>query len=249
MKKAVLIAFLATASAVALPIAAVSAAAAPEAKAASCARGTKPAIIAGNFKCLRVGLKCSASYQSAYRKYGFHCAKSRLRKGTGTSVPPSSSSTPPAGVPDPPRFQSGHYKGVTSQNETIEFDIRPGFGASSDFYGLKTGQINEGCTPQFHIRGNYLSGYYAEVQWGGDFILDKDLTGWHVGDSPATEHLTIRGHMNGQAGSGSLELKTTFVADGVAYSCGSGLQTWTVTRIGSALPAPPGPLDPRSPWW
>jgi hypothetical protein len=53
-----------------------------------------------------------------------------------------------------------------------------------------------------------------------------------LGDTPLTEDLTIRGHMNGQAGIGSLELKTTFVANGVAYSCGSGLQTWTVTRVG-----------------
>src|SRR5262245_19266768 len=40
---------------------------------------TKPAVIGGNFKCLRVGQQCAARYQGAYRKYGFHCTKSRLQ--------------------------------------------------------------------------------------------------------------------------------------------------------------------------
>jgi hypothetical protein len=242
MEKAVLIAFLATASAVALPIAAVSAVAAPEAKAASCVRGTKPAIVGGNFKCLRAGQQCSASYQAAYRKYGFHCAKGRLRKGTGIQPPGLTFTPPPPYTPPPPApgaAVDGHYKGVTSQNETIEFDITNG---GSSFHGLKTGQINEGCTPGFSIHGNNLQWNYipqpGRFDWGfdvssaGDFTLDTDLPGWSVAGSPATEHLTVRGHMSGQAGSGSLELKTAFVANGVAYSCGSGFQTWTVIRVG-----------------
>jgi hypothetical protein len=248
MKKAVLIAFLATASAVALPIAAVSAAAAPEAKAASCARGTKPAVIAGNFKCLRVGLKCSASYQSAYRKYGFHCTKGRLRKGTGAPPPeevftPPPPYTPPAPAPAPPvstpAAVDGHYKGVTSQNETIEFDITRG---GREFRGLNTGQINAGCTPRFNLWGNYIKWGYIpqrggfdfgfDVSSAGDFKLDTDLPGWHVGDWPASvTHLTIRGHMSGQAGSGSLEFNIAFTGNGVAYTCGSGLQTWAVMKI------------------
>jgi hypothetical protein len=38
--------------------------------------------------------------------------------------------------------------------------------------------------------------------------------------------------MSGQAGSGSLEKTLAYSANGVGYTCGSGLQTWTVTRIG-----------------
>ncbi len=69
------------------------------------------------------------------------------------------------------------------------------------------------------------------VTLAGDFIIDTDIGGT-VGTSPTTGHLTIRGHMNGQSGSGSLELKDAFTYNGVSYSCGSGLQTWTVTRTG-----------------
>jgi len=68
----------------------------------------------------------------------------------------------------------------------------------------------------------------------GDFTIDTDLNGT-VGPWPATsKHLTIRGHVTGSTASGSLELNTDFrnLDNGVAYSCGSGLQTWTVTRTG-----------------
>jgi len=234
MKKAVLIAFLATASAVALPIAAVTAVAAPEAKAASCVRGTKPAIVGGNFKCLRAGLKCSASYQAQYRKYGFHCAKGRLRKGTGIQPPGLTFTPPPPYTPPPPAPRAavdGHYKGVTSQNETIEFDITNG---GYSFHGLKTGAVNEGCAPSG-------STYWTHFNWpnevdpvsaSGDFTIDTDITG-SVDGSPSTGHLTIRGHMGGPAGTGSLETKQhSFTWHGTAYACGSGLQTWTVMRVG-----------------
>jgi hypothetical protein len=204
----------------------------PEAKAASCARGTKAAVVGGNFRCLRVGQKCSARYQSGYRRYGFHCASGRLRRGTGM---PATAVPAPATPPPPPRptpaAVDGHYKGVTSQNETFEFDIANG---GLSFRGLKTGQINEGCTPHFSIYWNYLDwpNYVVPVSMAGDFTIDTDLTGWHVGSWPASEHVTIRGHMAGPVGSGSLEMKTAFSGNGISYSCGSGLQTWTVTRTG-----------------
>jgi hypothetical protein len=235
MKKAVLIAFLTTLSAVALPIAAVSAVAAPEAKAASCGRGTKPAIVGGNFKCLRVGLKCSASYQAQYRKYGFHCARSRLRKGTGVAPSDLTFTPPPPYIPPPPAPPPavvGHYKGHTSQNEMFEFDIVNG---GWKFKGLKTGQINRGCTPRFNLWGGNLNWPNDEfwLSREGDFTIDTDLIGGTIGSRPTAGHLTIRGHMSGQVGTGSLEMTTGFTwDDGVTYSCGSGLQTWTVTKVG-----------------
>jgi hypothetical protein len=202
-----------------------------EAKAASCARGTKPAIVAGNFKCLRAGLKCSASYQAQYRKYGFHCAKGRLRKGTG--VAPASSAEPPYTPPPAPTPAAvdGHYKGVTSQNETFEFDIT---NSGWTFKGLKTGQINQGCTPQFHLYGGNFDWANSEFSLtaAGDFTIDTNLiyggTDW---GNNWSGHLTVHGHMNGQAGSGSIEVKNAFTYNGTAYTCGSGLQTWTVTKV------------------
>lgn len=123
----------------------------------------------------------------------------------------------------------GHYKGVTSQNETFEFDITSG---GLSFKGLKTGQINEGCTPSFHLYGGNLDwpNYFVPVTRDGDFTIDTDLTGWTIGNWPASVHLTIRGHMAGQTGSGSLEMKDAFNANGVGYTCDSGLLVWTVTR-------------------
>jgi hypothetical protein len=206
----------------------------PEAKAASCARGTKPAVIGGNFKCLRVGQQCSARHQAAYRRYGFHCANGRLRRGTGLPAKPApspSTPTPPAPPAPTPAAVDGHYNGVTSQNETFEFDIYDG---GLSFRGLKTGQINAGCTPHFNTYWNYLNwpNYVVPVSLSGDFTIDTDLTGYHVGDWPGSGHVTIRGHMGGPVGSGSLELKTAFTGNGTSYTCGSGLQTWTVMRTG-----------------
>ncbi len=206
---------------------------APNTTFASCPRGSKPAIIAGNFKCLRAGQRCKAKYQRAYQKYGFHCVNGRLRKGTGIPVaapePP-----PPTPTPAPtPAAIDGHYKGLTSQNETFEFDILNG---GTLFRGLKTGQINAGCTPPLHTYGNYLNfpTYTVPVSLSGDFVIDGDLGGYFVGGWPASAHVTIRGHMAGQTGIGSLELKIAFrdSSAGISYTCGSGLQNWTVNRTG-----------------
>jgi hypothetical protein len=208
----------------------------PSTVSGSCRPGSKPAVIAGNFKCLRAGQRCSLRYQRAYRRYGFHCVSGRLRKGTGVRVTPPPNAPAPSPPPPPaptPAAVDGHYKGLTSQNETFEFDV---FSGGLAFRGLKTGQINEGCTPPGHIYGNYFDwpNYVVPVTVSGDFLIDTPLNGGTVGGWPASGRLTIRGHMAGQAGSGSLELSTTYTngSNGVTYSCGSGLQTWTVTRIG-----------------
>jgi hypothetical protein len=216
---------------------------APEAKAASCARGTKPAVIGGNFRCLRVGQQCSTRHQAAYRRYSFHCASGRLRRGTGLSAKPTPSpfSAKPTPSPFPtapppaptPAAVDGHYKGHTSQLETFEFDITNG---GRTFRGLKTGQINAGCTPQFNLYGGNFDwpNYTSPVSLSGDFTIDKDLT--YVSDSywsGGSGHLTIRGHIVGQSGSGSIEVNEALKSsEGISYTCGTGLQTWTVTRIG-----------------
>ena len=120
---------------------------------------------------------------------------------------------------------------MTSQSETFEFDIVNG---GLSFRGLKTGQINKGCTPHHSLYGGYIDwpNYTVPVSASGDFTIDMYPTGWTVANWPASEHLTIRGHMAGQSGTGSLELNTAYTngSTGVSYTCGSGLQTWTVVR-------------------
>ena len=81
----------------------------------SCPRGAKRAIVAGKLKCLRAGQRCSMRYQSAYKKYGFHCAAGRLRKGTGASVTPPPAPPPPASPPPDRVFGNG----VRSGSDTL----------------------------------------------------------------------------------------------------------------------------------
>src|SRR5581483_2696990 len=64
----------------------------------SCPAGTKPAIVGGNFKCLRVGQACASKYSPAYSKFGFKCVAGHLRKRT--AVPPRPK---PAPAPAPPQ--------------------------------------------------------------------------------------------------------------------------------------------------
>jgi hypothetical protein len=207
----------------------------PNVSTGSCSAGSKPAVIRGNFKCLRVGQHCSAQYQNAYRKYGFHCVQGKLRKGSRVAAPPAAAPPAPPALPPAPVALAidGHYKGLTSQSENFEFNIISG---GLTLRGFKTGQINQGCTPPGHIYGNYFDepNYTVFVNLAGAFTIDGDRTGAYVGQWPAATHLTIRGYMMGPTGSGSLELNTTFrdLSTGVAYTCGSGLQTWTVTRTG-----------------
>jgi hypothetical protein len=186
---------------------------------ASCPRGSKPAIIAGTFKCLRVGQACKARYQSAYRKYGLKCVSGRLRKITKPVPQP----------PPPPPGQPGHYKGTTSQNELFEFDVTSDGRAVTN---IVTGQINEGCNGGFNLFG--FAG-----KWVSD-ILPLDASGGFSADFPyattvnqsaATGQFTVTGHMSGAVGVGNFQKTTRFSENGVAYACGSGLQTWTVTRI------------------
>lgn len=191
----------------------------PTGRDASCPRGSKPAIVAGSFKCLRAGQLCKARYQKAYRKYGFKCVNGRLR----TTVPP----TPKPPVPPP--GQPGHYKGTTSQNELFEFDV------TSDGRGVTnvvTGQINQGCNGGFTLwggAGTWVSGRLP-IDSSGRFTVDFPYQNV-VNASASNGRFTLTGHLNGAVGVGNFQVTTNFIENGVAYACGSGLQTWTVTRI------------------
>jgi hypothetical protein len=98
---------------------------------------------------------------------------------------------------------------------------------------LVTGQVNQGCTPGGSLYGGQinLGTYVIPIASDGSFTLTYSGTGT-VGSNPATGRTSITGHMTGSTAAGTLEENTSFTADGVAYSCGSGLQTWTVSRTG-----------------
>ena len=195
----------------------VSSAAATTDSSAACRVGTKRAIIGGKVKCLRAGQPCAARYQTAYKRYGFTCVKGRLRK---RPAPPT--------APPPPPAQPGHYHGTTSQLEVIDFDVTS---TGTTVTNISTGQINEGCTPPGSLGGgNYKSGgAFIPISADGTFKIDFDYRST-VGDSPATGHFTLIGRLTGATATGTLEDKTSFTYNGVAYSCGSGQQTWTASR-------------------
>ena len=204
------------------------ASAAPDAR---CRPGAKPAIIGGKFTCLRAGQRCKVRYQRSYQKHGFRCVNGILRKRASTPPPPPPEQ-PPAPPPPPPAppAQPGHYKGLTSQLTTFEFDVRADGRAVQN---LVSGQINAGCTPPAHLGGGELS--LGPFPWpiaeNGAFRIDMPYQGTVAG-APSTGRLEITGQFNGAAATGTLSDSMTFVYEGVGYSCGSGLQTWSVTRVG-----------------
>ena len=189
-----------------------------------CPAGSTHAKIGGSFTCLRVGQRCKKQYQAAYRKYGFSCVNGRLRKRSGGGAPP-----PPP--PPPPPAQAGHYRGLTSQNENFEFDVTfDGAGVTK----IITGQINQGCNPNdFTLFGGGLNGGggVTPIAADGSFAIDATFSST-VDQDPSTEHLTITGHFNGAVAVGNMRLITTFATGGTAYTCESGLMTWTATRTG-----------------
>jgi hypothetical protein len=199
----------------------------PEARTAACPAGSKRAVIGGKVKCLRAGQKCAARYRAAYKRYGFTCVKGHLRKRS-VAPPPQPTPPPPPAPPPPPPAQPGHYKGTTSQLEIIEFDVTAD---GSRVVALLTGQINEGCTPPAHLYGGNLHDGTASIAADGSFKIDLDYTS-KVGDDPSTGHFTLTGHFTGTMATGTLQDNVSFTNQGTAYSCGSGLQTWTASKTG-----------------
>jgi hypothetical protein len=50
------------------------------ASAASCARGSIPAVIGGKHTCLKSGQRCAKRLEAQYQRYKFHCAAGRLTR-------------------------------------------------------------------------------------------------------------------------------------------------------------------------
>ncbi len=114
---------------------------------------------------------------------------------------------------------------------TFEFDV---VSNGSGVANLVSGQVNQGCTPAFHLYGGQISlgTYVIPVAADGSFGVSWS-SGGTVGSVAATGHTSITGHLSGATAVGNLEETTNFTwTNGVAYACGSGLQTWTATRTG-----------------
>jgi hypothetical protein len=197
----------------------------------TCRAGTKRAVIGGKVKCLKAGQSCSARYQAAYKRYGFTCVLGHLRK---RATPPPPQPEPPAPPPTPPPpppppAQPGHYHGTDSQLETIDFDVTAD---GARVVNAKTGQINQGCTPPGHIYGGGLINGFAPISSDGTFVIDFADQGTFSDGTPYTGHFNFTGRFSNATATGTLAATLSFNDHGTAYSCGSGVQTWTASRTG-----------------
>lgn len=218
--------------------AAAHAATAPrDAVSSSCPAGSKPAVIAGNFKCLHVGQRCKARYQQAYHRYRFQCVNGRLRRWSPPPPPPPEEPPTPPPTPAPPPARPGHYKGITSQNELIEFDVIDAGNPSACqlatvcVTNLHTGQVNQSCTPPFNLYWGYIDfgSYKIPVNYDGSFGVESSGPGT-VGTVAANGYVKVTGSFSASLAAGTLERKTEFTwTDGVHYSCGAA-PSWTATR-------------------
>jgi Calx-beta domain/RTX calcium-binding nonapeptide repeat (4 copies) len=122
----------------------------------------------------------------------------------------------------------GHYKGTDSQNELFEFDVTAdGAGVT----GIRTGQVNESCSP-----GGSLSG--GNLDFGSDvypisaegYFSATGVFVFVVSGAPAIDTVTITGKFSGASASGTFLSNTVFTLGGTHYSCTSGNQTWNATH-------------------
>ena len=197
---------------------------------AACRAGTKRAVIGGKVKCLRTGQACSVRYQAAYKRYGFSCVSGHLRRRRTTPPAPVPPAPPPPPPPPPaPLWQPGHYQGIDSQNEVVAFDVTPD---GRGVVNLSTGQINEGCTPTAYIYGGNIRGASAPLSSDGSFAIGGPYSGKFSDGTPYSGQFNMTGHLSGSTASGTISDSLNFTSSGTAYSCGSGVQTWTATRTG-----------------
>jgi len=206
----------------------VSTASAAHSSGDACRAGSKRAVIGGKVKCLRAGQACRTRYQSGYKKYGFTCVAGHLRKRTAPKPPPEPTPPPPPPTPAPPPAQPGHYKGTSSQLTVVEFDVRSDGRAVTS---LTTGQVNQGCTPPGHLFGGGLQDASTPVASDSSFVVAFDLSGSFSDGTPYSGHYNLTGHFSGATATGTISVTTNFTDNGTAYSCGSGVQTWTASRV------------------
>jgi hypothetical protein len=153
-----------------------------------------------------------------------------LRRAAACEIVDNPTPTPP---PPAPTFQTGHYKGSTSQLTNFEFDVSTD---GSLLQNLVTGQINDSCSPgNGSLYGgnlNYTGFNVARISSDGSFVIDQPETGTIGGTTPYTGRLTITGHLSGAIAVGTLLETLSFTYNGTAVSCTSNPQSWSAARTG-----------------
>jgi uncharacterized protein with FMN-binding domain len=190
----------------------------------SCPTGSKPAIIAGNFKCLRVGSSCASTHHVAYRKLGFSCVNGRLHRYVKPHSTPTTTVVVTTSAPAPPVYQDGHYVGTTSQFQPISFDV-----TSGQIQNVTSGDVNESCNPPTNLYGGNVDVPQYTLNADGTFDVDWSGNGTVGASFPSTFHNVVTGRVQGGIASGTIKEDTSFEEYGKGYICSSGLVTWTAT--------------------
>jgi hypothetical protein len=156
-----------------------------------------------------------------------------VRRGAGTSSTVVGKSrvvrvtwkAPPSA---PPPATPGHYAGRSTFNETFDFDVSAD---GKTVVNLRTGQINESCTPRANISGGNLSGPGPyPIAADGSFSIGATIT-IAIGNATGTRKIAITGHFTGASASGTIRTDTTFAQEGTSFVCNSGDQTWSATKV------------------
>ena len=144
--------------------------------------------------------------------------KSRVVRVTWKAPPPP---------PPPPPATPGHYQGRSSFNEVFDFDVSAD---GKSVVNLRTGQVNESCTPPAHISGGNLNapGPYP-IAADGRFSIGGTIP-ITVNTSTGSRKLAITGRFTGATATGTIRTDTTFTLDGTAFTCTSGDQTWSASK-------------------
>jgi hypothetical protein len=137
--------------------------------------------------------------------------------------------TKPPPPPPPPAATPGHFEGMLGPAEVFRFDVgADGLSVTS----LQTGQINETCEPRVYLSGGNLTlPGPIPVARDGSFSVSATATGT-VDGNPSMETIALAGTITGGSATGTLRVDTAYTAQGQAYTCSSGVQTWTATRVG-----------------
>jgi len=147
--------------------------------------------------------------------------KSRVVRVTWKAAP-----APPA--PAAPPATPGHYEGRSSFNEIFNFDVSAD---GNSVVKLQTGQINESCTPSAHISGgNLLAPGPYPVGADGSFSITASIS-ITVNNTAGTRKITITGRFAGATATGTIRTDTSFTLDGTGYTCTSGDQTWSASKV------------------
>jgi hypothetical protein len=143
-------------------------------------------------------------------------------------------SPPPPPPPAPPVATPGHYEGRSSFNEAFAFDVSAD---GKSVLNLRTGQVNESCSPSsFTLSGGNLSapGPYSIAADGSftissSFSIAVSFSDGSVATGP--RKVAITGRFTSGAATGTIRTDTSLSWKDADYSCSSGDQTWTASKV------------------